>query len=494
VLKYLLFSVSLLLSTGALARAAVLEGTVVESRSGRPLARSTIILYQLREGSLSRQDTARGDSAGRFAFASLPPGAYVVAAERPGFAPARYGQKRGGGGTPVVLAADGHFACELRLRRLGSITGEALDENGVGLPGITVLAYPSQEQPLRIAQSAASDDRGVYRIAGLDPGRYVVRTAAHQLPDQGGLLPTYYGQTTSLAEARVVDVELDAESPGVSIQPIAGKLGRIEGKVGGGIPFSLALYSETGRTEAAVTPNGNFVFTQLAPGEYELMAQAAGVPARAAWQRLRAGEGTQSTVLDMAPWPAVRVRVETTDARAAAPQAWVTLKRTRLTHDLPVPRIPAGASVELLPGEYSASAQSGPEGYVMSLRTSQGPGGDFTALARAVIEIIVTVCPRPAAISGKVVTENGTPVAGAPVFLSPIDGDLRRRLGGARAVRSGEDGTYRFAGLAPGSYQVLSSFDFDSPEQVPWAVEPARTVPLEESQDLALDIRLSGSM
>jgi hypothetical protein len=492
--KYLFVSACLLIFQAVLTPAAVLEGTVVENGSGRPLARSSITLYQLRNGSLAQQGAARGDSAGRFAFAGLPAGAYVVAAERPGFAPARYGQKRAGGSTPVVLAADGHFACEVRLRRLGSISGEVLDENGVGLPGILVMAHLSQRQPLRVEQSATTDDRGFYRIASLEAGRYAVRTAPHELEDRQGLLPTYYGQAIAFADARLVDVSLDADSPGVSIQPRAGKLGRIEGKVGGGIPFLLSLFSETGRSEANVTPNGNFRFERLAPGDYELLAMGAGTPARAAWQRLRAGEGTQTTALDLAPWPTVEVLVESTEAGTATPPVSVSLRRRGLVQGVPVPRIAPGPAVALMPGLYSASAQSGPEAYVLSLRTAQGPGGDFIAPARAAIELIVTLCPRPASISGKVTTESGDPVAGAPVFLNPVDAELRRRVGGARAMRSGDDGSYRFAGLAPGSYQILSSFDFDSPETAPWNGEAVRAVTLEEKQELTLELRLAGAM
>jgi hypothetical protein len=73
---------------------------------------------------------------------------------------------------------------------MGAISGRVLDENGVGLQRITVLTYHARF-PLRSVAEAKSDDRRVYRIAGLDPGRYWLRTAAAILDDGSGLLPTF---------------------------------------------------------------------------------------------------------------------------------------------------------------------------------------------------------------------------------------------------------------------------------------------------------------
>src|SRR5216117_4457182 len=93
----------------------------------------------------------------------------LLTAVRDGYFPAAYGQRLPiGRGTPIQVTAESDLFAELRLRRKGAITGRVLDENGVARAGVSVLAYRAR-LPLRSAGTAVSDDRGVFRIHGLDP-------------------------------------------------------------------------------------------------------------------------------------------------------------------------------------------------------------------------------------------------------------------------------------------------------------------------------------
>ncbi len=475
---------------------AVLEGTVVESRTGRPLARAQVGLQMaVGSGFNAAAHSVVADAAGRFRFDNLPPGAYGVTAQRAGYAATAYGQRRATGlGSPIVLGADASFSCELKLKRAGAISGEVWDENQIGLAGAAVIAYRAGEQPLRSAGTATTDDRGAYRISGLAPGRYYVRTAAIQLPDNTGMLPTFFGQTLSAADARTVDADLDAESGGINIQPVAGRLGRISGRAIGPASVTVMLFSDTVRKDVSLGPRGDFAFDQLAPGDYELVAMSVGGTPMAAYQRVSVREGNNPVTLDVAPWPLINVRVESSGGAQIDPErVLVRVNRKGLSRELPSMPLQGGSTGALLPGEYSIWAAAPFDYYVQSVRGG-GSGSDLFVLPRQTIELVVTVSGRPGTIKGTVKTRDGQPSASAPVFLRATDPDLRARLGGARTVRADASGAYRFTGLPPGQYQVFSSFEFAEPGEADWASVPVSAATVEEKSEVTVNLQVAGGM
>ncbi len=233
--------------------AGVIQGEILEQASGRPLARTVVRLEPVpgQSGGSVRPLQMRANGTGHFVFPSVPSGLYLLKVQREGFSPAAYGQRRPTGqGTPIQVTPDSDLFAELRMRRMGAISGRVLDENGVGLPGVTVLAYRAR-LPLRSIASGKSDDRGVYRIAGLDPGKYWIRTAAAQLDDGSGILPTFGPLSRETRDARVQTVNLDEEAQDANVQPEPGSLFRLTGKVlcdrPDTTPVNVTLSSETGK-------------------------------------------------------------------------------------------------------------------------------------------------------------------------------------------------------------------------------------------------------
>jgi hypothetical protein len=170
-----------------------LQPQLLEHASGRPLARAVVRLDRVPQsgGSKAQALTTRAGRSGHFVFPAVVPGTYLLAAVRDGYFPVAYGQRLPiGRGRPIPVTAESDLFAELRLRHKGAVTGRVLDENGIGTAGIPVLAYRAR-LPLRSAGSAISDDRGVFRIHGLDRGKYWVRSGAHTLDDGSGWLPTF---------------------------------------------------------------------------------------------------------------------------------------------------------------------------------------------------------------------------------------------------------------------------------------------------------------
>jgi hypothetical protein len=173
--------------------AGVIQGVVLEHASGRPVARTMVRLDPVPTPAGEQKEPVilRAGRAGQFSFGNIPPGRYILTARRDGYFPVSYGQRRAvGRGVPIDVTADSAFFAELRLRQKGAITGRVLDENGVAAQRVPVLAYRAR-LPLRSTGSGMSDDRGVYRIAGLEPGKYWVRPArTSSTTEPGGYLLT----------------------------------------------------------------------------------------------------------------------------------------------------------------------------------------------------------------------------------------------------------------------------------------------------------------
>src|SRR4051812_11890788 len=172
----------LLLLTALPLRCAILRGYAVEHATGKALARTRVTIEPL-PGTSGATLAVFTNSYGVFEFLNIPAGAYLVNASRRGFAPVHYGQKRWNApGTPVVLDQDQAVTISVRLPRYGGITGYVVDENDVGMPEHEVLAYRNTRPP-RVVAKFPTDDRGWFRIWGLDPGTYLVRTAGRKYED-----------------------------------------------------------------------------------------------------------------------------------------------------------------------------------------------------------------------------------------------------------------------------------------------------------------------
>lgn len=475
----------LLLAAALSAAGAVLSGAVVENRTSRPLARAKVTLSA---PGLAPMITLT-DTAGLFTFRDLPAGAYLVAAEREGFAPRTYGQRRfGEPGSPIALQADSHFAVELRLVRLGAVSGEVVDENQVGLAGVTVAAYPVGRRR-QAAGAAQTDDRGVFRIAGLKPGRYWLRTAAKQLDGGEGLLATYYGQSVSAREAIAVQVKLDEEVDQIRITPLAGRLASLEVRVRGGPAERVLLVGEAERRESQPAPDGRFQFGEVEPGSYALLAEGAG---RTGYAEIEMGPEDRSVTLELGPPPVLEVRCaplrgERVDLRA------VSVFLRRKFDGEAGRRIQCGERASWEPGLWELAVATPPEFYVASVLDAER-GADLAELRMLPGQTTVVhihLSARPASIEGTVRTADGAEAPSAPVLLRAADPELAQRLGGVRMARTDGQGKFRIAGLPPGRYELLSSYQAHEAEDGLGRPGAATAVRLEEGERAELDLVLA---
>jgi hypothetical protein len=496
-----------LLATALAAHAAVVQGVVLDFESGRALARTAVSLTPAQKDSGLQPQVLRTEPNGSFFF-NAAPGVYLLTLQRDGFADYRYGATCGTcPGAPLYLKGDEKTDVDIRMRRLGAITGTIIDENQVGIPDIPVLVY-NATRPLHLAGKATTDDRGFFRFGGLMPGSYIVRTASSKQNDGASYLSTFYPEGTDLRYVRPVTAELDRTWPNVDFPPVPGKLYRVQGQLLMPVPgftSNIVLMSDSNRQEAKVDDQGNFAFDNVAPGNYEFFAEGRSQLGHfSAWQ-LFLVEHDSEVKVPMPMCPVLNVSIlDEHYKRFPKNTIKVFMRRKDLDREGQEVPVKEGAN-DLAPGDWELRIVTGDEFYPKDVRVANVRGqkrSRETAEGWVITQIPITVQPqtvgvqmqiaissRVASLSGRVMDKTNVPAPYAPLMLEtlgldPPDPPIFRE------ARAGADGTFQFHGLPPGKYRVLSSFDLDWSDRT--AVE--NSTPLElsvkEGDNLNQDVML----
>ena len=314
-----------------------MSGRIVDGQSGQPLRRARVVASAREAG--GPRYAVHTDQSGHYLVPGLQPGRYTLTVSKPGFVTLAYGQRRPRQPSiPVEILSGRHLRrVDVALPPGSVITGTIADEGGAPLPLATVrvlrYVYQRGQQQLVPAGTDRTDDRGRYRVFGLEPGDYyVTATLPRQLlspggrpgifgqirggrvdpgtsgsvrgapgvglgPDQQDADPlgyalTYYPGVTNLAQAARVRAGLSAEAGGVDfavrLVPTAEVSGIVFGPDGapaigmrvtlipdeGVVPFFDAILA------ARVQRGGEFEIHDVPPGQYTLQAATGGGPRR----------------------------------------------------------------------------------------------------------------------------------------------------------------------------------------------------------------------
>jgi hypothetical protein len=160
---------------------AAITGTVLDAITARPVAGVTVTLEERAPGQPGKSFVQVSTPSGRFAFVDLPASeSYFLTASRSGYLDGGYGRPDPRGPSAPLALANGEWRRDVRitLARPGSITGTITDERGEPVVGVPVRVLPqvlvSGRAQWLAGATALTDDRGVYRLAGLGPGKYLV--------------------------------------------------------------------------------------------------------------------------------------------------------------------------------------------------------------------------------------------------------------------------------------------------------------------------------
>jgi hypothetical protein len=491
--KWLVF----VLAGGAL-QAAIIKGSVVENQTGKALAR-TLISIQPLPGSAGPTGSVRTNIYGMFEFIDLPAGAYLIHASRRGFMTVQYGQKNWrAAGQPVVLDQDQSTFLSIRMPRFSSISGVIVDENDVGLPEHEVVAM-SNTRPPRMMVKAQADDRGIYRISGLDPGSYLVRTLDRSYED-GGYLPTFYRETARVDEAGTIETMVDQETTNIKVRPFPGRLYTISGTVSNSMntPMMVTLVSDVGRE--TITTSNAFHFHSNAPGPYEIYAE--GQPDRrgilGAYVPLALEHDMTGMRINLLPMASVFFDFQNTQGgRLADTSALkVQVRRIDLAGEgvVEAMRLNNGAGA-LVQGRWQVMLAPSPSYVATDFR---GPKGERPEGSRADGWNEITVnnncgvrfvlSDKPGSLNGLVTAGAHEPASGVPVFLEAYDEITHKRVVDLLSTRTDMRGKYSFVGLAPGTYRMVSTFEYQAPSTGDIDAMSPRVFRVEEGRDQQQDL------
>ena len=374
------------------------------------------------------------------------------------------------------------------LRQGGVITGFISDEKGEPLPGARVMAlrvaYQTGEPQLQQSGGDSTDDRGAYRIFGLQPEEYYVVAISGQSGYQSetqnavGYAPAYYPGVVDFSQAFPVSVgpgqEVLGTNFGVTLVPTARVSGILvdaygEPSAGG----QVLLIKDNGgpivpgRVLQGQMRNGSFEMPSVPAGSYLLRGRAVspGGDALFASERLAVdGQdiagirlmltlGTQlagslrlfgGTSLDVQELTTIRV-----DARTSVNLPMGGATTTRVRRD--------GSFVldGLEPGPLKLSVADLPEGWVVDgmYLDGQDVTDDWLNFAgtrkQTGVEIVLT--DQVTELSGSVRDGRGMPLLNVAVVAFSADETLwgpRSRY--IAASRPDDEGMYLIQGLPPG--------------------------------------------
>jgi uncharacterized protein (DUF2141 family) len=336
-----------------------IAGIVTAGDSGRPVARASVRLSgnttaaasapgasidgMPAAGSLPLSRAAVTDAQGRFTFEALPAGRFMLSVQHDQFLSTNYGaRKPNRPGTAIQLADGQRMTVTVPMLRGGVISGIVYDETGQPLMNAQIRAMVYQNaggiRRLGTTSGASTDDRGVYRMHGLQPGDYVVAATPNaggqmmveqaemdaaafaqalaaasarvvvapgtsasaptfvSVPMSGsrmigpppGFAPTYYPASPSIAGASRITLGPGEERLGVDVSIVPTRAVNVTGTVAGipgaNVVVMIRLVSDDPDADGIMVPStragrdGTFVLRGVSPGRYVALAQTIAAP------------------------------------------------------------------------------------------------------------------------------------------------------------------------------------------------------------------------
>jgi hypothetical protein len=88
------------------------------------------------------------------------------------------------------------------------------------------------------------------------------------------------------------------------------------------------------------------------------------------------------------------------------------------------------------------------------------------------------------------VKNSDDPVSGAPVYLEAYDANANKRVADLRIAISDMHGRYHFDDLAPGTYRILGTFEYLSPDIETMDAAGAQLLTVDAHSDVSQDLEL----
>jgi len=479
----------------AASTSAILFGQVVDADTGDPIEDATVTLtgrpvparkrstppaaggslFDLMAvlGNEGGTETAASAGNGRFVFRGLPVAYYSVRATAAGYVDTAFGLRGPAGSAPVEIREGQSSArVTLRLLKQAVVTGVVLDEGGEPVIGANVRAFrrsisrlgrPSFERVDR----ATTDDRGMYRLAGLAPGEYLMFVPQSQSTSPAAAADAFMQSflTGRMPEGGLGSLAAGGASP---MDPRAIRVG------------DWRLLSANVQSPAA----GDGALQVYRTVFYS----SALTPADATWMTLKSGE--ERGAVDFAIQPVTTGRINGTVVGAAGSLGGISIRLLpageRRPGDPPPQEVATGQTqpdggftlLAVPAGQYRVVAKRDPPRELPADLPEELASNPFIQMGMNMQrgagrtplfgEAAVTVAPggtvdvaiagtEGVTMSGRLEFQDGeTPakneIARSAVTLRPLDGTFTE----SRTIRPAADATFTSSGLLPGRYGLTT--------------------------------------
>lgn len=514
-----------------------ISGIVTDAATGQPLKKATIVFRNTQASGGMRLQQALAVTTGvdgRYTM-RLDAGEYRLAATRNNYVRQSYGEKDPRRpGTIVTLAAGQELKdIDFHLVAGGVISGRVIDEDGEPMSGVSVqvlrAAFQDGERKLQPAGGMArTDDRGEFRIFGLEPRHYYVSATRRGMMDffngpgefreggpamlqqSEGYAVSYYPGTTEMSAASSIEVRAGDEQR-VNFTLVPSRTFRITGKVmdASGQPlksgFGVLLSRNGSPTPSGFTQveDGKLDIHGITPGSYSLMVGIRDEEDRQAAQREIevADQDVGDVNLTLTRGTEMHGVVKFVDFAGKQPNVNVMLMPKRSGNLLGITsgEVKADGSFTLkdvFPQDYVTTLTGVPQtAYVKSIRV----GGDETVTSGfnggkgTTMQIVIS--GKASVLEGTVTDKDGKPFAGATVVLISDQPVRTRRGSGPQTTSSDQNGHFTFRGLRPANYRVaaweaIEEEDYSDPDFPERQGGRFTALNLGEGEDRTTDLRL----
>lgn len=501
-----------------------ISGEVVSAQTGQTLRGARVTISSLRQDGLFTQSTTTGPQ-GEFFFEHLLPGAYGLYSEKAGF------ESRNLSGQVMIAEDQSRTGVAIKLNRSPVISGRVTDRNGQPKIGATVEAYWLRFVNDRLianeVASSTTDDRGMYRLARLTPGRYVVSAStspsADELPrgtiDLGTTL-TFYPAAGGPNEAVPLSIRYGQELSEINLTLIPRQTFSVSGSVtdqetGGPCRSCVIrvipqdeLYGLS-QPDSIVAMDGTYQARGLTPGNYRIVVEKSlGDRFLTSYRTIRIADrnltdvhvlgGVAHGITGHVVFEPESLQLRSEIAMEVVfrtPEGVGAIESTSVDHD----------------GSFTATSLScltcrvqlnglPPGGFVKALRMENQPlpGLEFEVPQEAgseSLEIVVSL--DSATLAGQLKTGEGTgqgrPRVEAALLLFPSENQPPYVTNRRAVIRP--DGVFSLAGIPPGSYTVFAvqrntQLDWNTPEVREQMGRYGKRITLEAGRQTMLDVTL----
>lgn len=451
-----------------------IAGVTIEHATKQPVPR-VLMTIAMTDGS-GRQKACITDASGRFRFDDIPPGKYILNANRPGGFPQLF-QGSGGFVTGIAVGPgrdSGHIVFELRAG--ASITGTVTGDDGEPTRQAQVYLFRkgvnNGTAGIHMRGMANTNASGRFHFDHLPAGTYFAAVSAQpwyaqaHLPAAGSQFDlaysvTYYGGSTDPASAAPIvlseggsakiQIALDAV-PAVHVRlegPLQGGYRMLSVIGPGGFPIRIPaqnFFVKDGYAETSGLAPGNYVMTirRFQQGRMDILSR----------KLVSVQNGADPQIVDE-PAASVSGKVIFTPPDRP-PDIGIVLapissgRQQRAT-------IPPGGSfqfADIAPGKYRIGLTNGLEFRIVQViaKDAEYASGILQIAPGAKAQLSVTAARAESHVEG-IALKNGKPFPGAMVLLVPLDMKTDQYVG---RDQSDSDGTFSVLHVPDGRYILLA--------------------------------------